>query len=139
MLLELSYPQITGPDKKIIYSGERETDGKYTFAAHMDGRYQYVCRSGMPFAPGIWSSSSPTEEGPHKAGASRRYLPSSTLQLLLQQRHVHSDAKAGRLHHERQRTGLHCRERSRDGRWYVPLPSRGDTIHLKPTQEPETL
>ena len=32
--------QIVGPDQKIIYSGERETDGKYTFAAHMDGKYK---------------------------------------------------------------------------------------------------
>ena len=35
--------QIKGPDGKIIYSGERETDGKYTFSAHIDGRYEQVC------------------------------------------------------------------------------------------------
>lgn len=25
----------------MVYSGERETNGKYTFAAHVDGRYKY--------------------------------------------------------------------------------------------------
>lgn len=39
--------QITGPDDKVIFSGERETDGKYTFNAHMDGVYQYCFSNKM--------------------------------------------------------------------------------------------
>jgi len=33
--------RIVGPDAKTIHQGERESNGKYTFAAHMDGTYQY--------------------------------------------------------------------------------------------------
>lgn len=33
--------RIVGPDGKVIYQGERETNGKYTFAAHTAGIYTY--------------------------------------------------------------------------------------------------
>jgi len=39
--------QISGPDGKVIYSGERESNGKYTFATHMDGAYQYCFSNKM--------------------------------------------------------------------------------------------
>ena len=39
--------QIIGPDERVIYSGERESSGKYTFAAHMDGLYRYCFSNQM--------------------------------------------------------------------------------------------
>lgn len=39
--------KVVGPDKKVIYEGQRETSGKYTFAAHMDGVYDYCFSNKM--------------------------------------------------------------------------------------------
>ena len=39
--------QITGPDDKSIYSGERESNGKYVFSAHMNGVYTYCFSNQM--------------------------------------------------------------------------------------------
>lgn len=33
--------KIIGPDEKIIYQGDQESSGKYTFAAHLPGVYTY--------------------------------------------------------------------------------------------------
>jgi len=39
--------RIVGPDNKVIYQGERETSGKYTFAAHLPGKYTYCFSNQM--------------------------------------------------------------------------------------------
>lgn len=39
--------KLIGPDGKTVYSGDRESNGKYTFAAHMDGVYKYCFSNKM--------------------------------------------------------------------------------------------
>jgi len=39
--------KITGPDGKTIYQGDRETNGKYTFATHTEGVYKYCFSNQM--------------------------------------------------------------------------------------------
>lgn len=38
---------ITGPDGAVIYHGERESSGMYTFSAHVAGRYTYCFSNKM--------------------------------------------------------------------------------------------
>ena len=37
----LNWKYFSGPDGGTVHSGERESNGKYTFAAHLDGLYKY--------------------------------------------------------------------------------------------------
>lgn len=39
--------KIVGPDGKVIYQGERETSGKYTFQANKEGIYTYCFSNKM--------------------------------------------------------------------------------------------
>ncbi|EFA05452.1 transmembrane emp24 domain-containing protein 2 [Tribolium castaneum] len=70
--------RIVGPDDKVIYQGERETSGKYTFSAHTAGTYTYCFSNKMStMTPKVVMFNMAIGEGPkaeHQEGDSTNKL-----------------------------------------------------------------
>lgn len=71
--------RIVGPDDKIIYQGERESSGKYTFAAHTSGIYTYCFSNKMStMTPKVVVFNMAVGEAPSKAEKSEDPESSAT-------------------------------------------------------------
>lgn len=71
--------RIVGPDDKVIYDGQRESSGKFTFAAHMNGIYTYCFSNKMStmtpkvvmFNMAVGEPSKPEHEGKESESATK--------------------------------------------------------------------